>query len=78
MQQLGTAFNALISNTGQAVGSLRSSTTAAERPEGSSRSGKRWVRPEEPQPQEASDPDASSESESPVKDVVTTPANEDG
>ena len=78
VQQLGTAFNALISNTGQAVGSLRSSTPAAERPEGSSRSGKRWVRPEEPQPQAAPDHDSSGESESPVQDVVTTPANEDG
>ena len=77
VQQLGTAFNTLISNTGQAVGSLRSSAPAAERPEGSSRSGKRWVRPEEPQPQ-ASDPDSSGESESPMQDVVTTPANEDG
>ena len=78
VQQLGTAFNTLISNTGQAVGSLRSPAPAAEKPEGSSRSGKRWVRPEESEPQAASDHDSSGKSESPVSNVVTTSANEDG
>ena len=78
VQQLGTAFNTLISNTGQAVGSLRSPAPAAEKPEGSSRSGKRWVRPEESEPQAASDHDSSGKSDSPVSNVVTTSANEDG
>tara|TARA_B000000565_G_C23694393_1_gene343215 strand:+ start:98 stop:634 length:537 start_codon:yes stop_codon:yes gene_type:complete len=78
VQQLGTAFNTLISNTGQAVGSLRSPAPAAEKPEGSSRSGKRWVRPEESEPQAASDHDSSGKSESPVSNIVTTSANEDG
>ncbi|MEC7896100.1 MAG: hypothetical protein VX628_00380 [Cyanobacteriota bacterium] len=78
VQQLGTAFNTLISNTGQAVASLRSPAPAAEKPEGSSRSGKRWVRPEESEPQAASDHDSSGKSESPVSNVVTTSANEDG
>ena len=78
VQQLGTAFNTLISNTGQAVGSLRSPAPAAKKPEGSSRSGKRWVRPEESEPQAALDHDSSGKSESPVSNVVTTSANEDG
>ncbi|MEC7247717.1 MAG: hypothetical protein VXV94_00930 [Cyanobacteriota bacterium] len=78
VQQLGTAFNTLISNTGQAVGSLRSPAPAAEKPEGSSRSGKRWVRPEESEPQAASDHDSSGKSESPVSNIVTTSAYEDG
>ncbi|QNI47059.1 hypothetical protein [Synechococcus sp. A15-60] len=78
VQQLGTAFNTLISNTGQAIGSLRSPAPAAEKPEGSSRSGKRWVRPEESEPQAASDHDSSGKSESPVSNVITTSANEDG
>ena len=78
LQQLVTALSTLLSNTSQAVGSLRSSAPVAERPEGSSRSGKRWVRPEEPKPQDASNDDSESESESPASNTATIQANEDG
>ena len=46
LQQLSATITTLLSNTGQALGSLKPKAPAADRPEGSSRTGKRWVRPE--------------------------------
>ena len=46
LQQLSVTLTTLLSNTGQALGSLKPKAPAADRPEGSSRTGKRWVRPE--------------------------------
>lgn len=58
LQQLSATITTLLSNTGQALGSLKPKAPAADRPEGSSRTGKRWVRPE---PQAADTQDAKAE-----------------
>ena len=47
VQQLGTSVTTLLGNLRAAVGSLKPEAPAAIREEGSSRSGKRWVRPED-------------------------------
>ena len=46
LQQLSVTLSTLLSKSGQALGSLKPKAPAADRPEGSSRTGKRWVRPE--------------------------------
>lgn len=46
-QQLATSISTLLSNTSQALGTLRPLAPSVKRQEGSSRTGKRWVRPEE-------------------------------
>lgn len=46
LQQLTASVSTLLSNTGQALGTLKPKAPVADRPEGSNRSGKRWVRPE--------------------------------
>ena len=46
LQQLLAAIRRLAGNTGSALASLQPQSAAPERPEGSNRSGKRWVRPE--------------------------------
>ena len=47
VQQLGTSVSTLLGNLQAAFGSLKPLAPAANREEGSSRSGKRWVRPED-------------------------------
>lgn len=74
LQQLNTTFSTLLSNAGQALGSLKPKAPAAERPEGSSRTGKRWVRPE-PET-EANKAKAPEPTEPDPK--VTPPPSEDG
>jgi hypothetical protein len=46
LQQLLAAIRRLAGNTGSALASLQPQSAAPDRPEGSNRSGKRWVRPE--------------------------------
>ncbi|EAQ68649.1 putative N-terminaldomain of isoleucyl-tRNA synthetase [Synechococcus sp. RS9909] len=46
LQQLLAAIRRLAGNTGSALASLKPPSAAPDRPEGSNRSGKRWVRPE--------------------------------
>jgi hypothetical protein len=46
LQQLLAAIRRLAGNTGSALASLQPPMPAPDRPEGSNRSGKRWVRPE--------------------------------
>jgi hypothetical protein len=47
LQQLGTSATTLFSNLRDAAGSLKPEPPALNREEGSSRSGKRWVRPDD-------------------------------
>ena len=75
LQQLNTTFSTLLSNAGQALGSLKPKAPAAERPEGSSRTGKRWVRPE---PQAADDQEAKAPEPTEPDPEVTPPPSEDG
>ena len=58
LQQLTASISTLLSNTGQALGTLKPKAPVADRPEGSSRSGKRWVRPESQPEAEAPQPSA--------------------
>ena len=77
-QQLATSVSTLLSNTSQALGTLRPSAPAVERQEGSSRTGKRWVRPEENGPESADDTSviASEDAVAAVQSPITT--SEDG
>ena len=75
LQQLSATFNALLSNTGQALGSLKPKAPAADRPEGSSRTGKRWVRPE-PQAADAQDANAEAAKSEAVSEAVNAEAPE--
>ena len=74
LQQLSTTFSTLLSNAGQALGSLKPKAPAAERPEGSSRTGKRWVRPE---PETEADKAKAPEPTEPDP-KATPPTSEDG
>ena len=47
VQQLGTSITTLLINLRAAVGSLKPEPAAGNREDGSSRSGKRWVRPDD-------------------------------
>ena len=84
LQQLSTTFSTLLSNAGQALGSLKPKAPAAERPEGSSRTGKRWVRPE---PESAAGKAEAAKAEAPAQKApeprtpdpeAATPPSEDG
>jgi len=93
LQQLIAALTGLIGNTGSALGALRPATPAADRPEGSNRSGKRWVRPEaeleaastpeqepetKPTPKPESESIPASESESELEPRPTEGTGQDG
>ena len=58
LQQLLAAIRRLAGNTGSALASLQPQSAAPDRPEGSNRSGKRWVRPEPSEQQQAEEPPA--------------------
>ena len=84
LQQLTATSSTLLSNAGQALGSLKPKAPAADRPEGSSRTGKRWVRPE---PESAAGKAEAGKAEAPAQKApeprtpdpeAATPPSEDG
>ena len=79
LQQLNTTFSTLLSNTGQALGNLKPAAPAADRPEGSSRTGKRWVRPEPlAEAATAKHPEPTTPDPNVPASEATPPASEDG
>ena len=84
LQQLSATSSTVLSNAGQALGSLKPKAPAADRPEGSSRTGKRWVRPE---PESAAGKAEAAKAEAPAQKAAeprtpdpeaATPPSEDG
>ena len=84
LQQLTATSSTLLSNAGQALSSLKPKAPAADRPEGSSRTGKRWVRPE---PESAAGKAEAAKAEAPAQKApeprtpdpeAATPPSEDG
>ena len=78
LQQLGTSITTLLSNISAAVGSLKPEPAAANREEGSSRSGKRWIRPDQTEPNDRSDKALSPELETSREPAAAKSASEDG
>ena len=78
LQQLGTSITTLLSNLSAAVGSLKPEPAAANREEGSSRSGKRWIRPDQTEQNDSSDQALSPELEKPRETAAAKSASEDG
>ena len=78
LQQLGTSITTLLSNLSAAVGSLKPEPAAANREEGSSRSGKRWIRPDQTEQNDSSDQALSPELETPREPAAAKSASEDG
>ena len=78
LQQLVTSITTLLSNLSAAVGSLKSEPAAANREEGSSRSGKRWIRPDQTEQNDSSDQALSPELETPREPAAAKSASEDG
>ena len=78
LQQLGTSITTLLSNLSAAVGSLKPEPAAANREEGSSRSGKRWIRPDQTEQNDSSDQALSPELEKPREPAAAKSASEDG
>ena len=78
VQQLGTSVTTLLSNLQAAVSSLKPEAPAANREEGSSRSGKRWVRPEDSDQQGLPENAVSNALEQPKKSNPPKSASEDG
>ena len=78
LQQLGTSITTLIGNLSAAVGSLKPEPAVANREEGSSRSGKRWIRPDQTEQNDSSDQALSPELETPREPAAAKSASEDG
>ena len=78
LQQLGTSITTLLSNISAAVGSLKPEPAAANREEGSSRSGKRWIRPDQTEQNDSSDQALSPELGTPRETAAAKSASEDG
>ena len=78
LQQLGTSITTLLSNLSAAVGSLKPEPASANREEGSSRSGKRWIRPDQTEQNDSSDQALSPELETPREPAAAKSASEDG
>ena len=78
LQQLGTSITTLLSNISDAVGSLKPEPAAANREEGRSRSGKRWIRPDQTEQNDSSDQALSPEPETPREPAAAKSASEDG
>ena len=78
VQQLGTSVTTLLSNLQAAVSSLKPEAPAANREEGSSRSGKRWVRPEDSDQQGLPKNAVSNALEQPKESNPPNSASEDG
>ena len=78
LQQLGTSITTLLSNISAAVGSLKPEPASANREEGSSRSGKRWIRPDQTEQNDSSDQALSPELETPREPAAAKSASEDG
>ena len=78
VQQLGTSVTTLLSNIGAAAGSLKPEPPAANREEGSNRSGKRWVRPENSNQQGTPEQAPATALEKPQQATAPTSASEDG
>ena len=78
LQQLGTSITTLLSNISDAVGSLKPEPASANREEGSSRSGKRWIRPDQTEQNDSSDQALSPELETPREPAAAKSASEDG
>ncbi len=77
-QQLSMSVTTLLTNLRSAVGSLKPEPAAAHREEGSSRSGKRWVRPEDSDQQDSLEEALSTALEKPKEATAPKSANEDG
>ena len=77
-QQLSTSVTTLLTNLRAAVSSLKPDPPAANREEGSSRSGKRWVRPEDSNQQDSLDDALSTALEKPKEATAAKSTNEDG
>ena len=78
VQQLGTSVTALLGNLQAAFGSLKPLAPAANREEGSSRSGKRWVRPEDSDQQGLPENTVSNALEQPKESNPPKSVSEDG
>ena len=77
-QQLSTSVTSLLTNLRAAVSSLKPDPPAANREEGSSRSGKRWVRQEDSNQQDSLDDALSTALEKPKEATAAKSTNEDG
>ena len=78
VQQLGTLITTLLINFRDAVGSLRPDPAAAKRSDGSSHSGKRWVRPDDSGQDDSPGQTAPPDLEKPREQATTKSASEDG
>jgi len=78
VQQLGTSITTLLINLRAAVGSLKPEPAAGNREDGTSRSGKRWVRPDDFDQNKSPEQAASPDLEKPREPAVTKSASEDG
>ncbi|WP_114993479.1 Ycf66 family protein [Synechococcus sp. UW179A] len=78
VQQLGTSVTTLLGNIGAAVGNLKPEPPAANREEGSNRSGKRWVRPENSNQQGSPEQALKTALEKPKEAKAPKSASEDG
>ena len=78
VQQLGTSVSTLLGNLKAAFGSLKPLAPAANREEGSSRSGKRWVRPKDSDQQGVPENTVSNALEQPKESNPPKSASEDG
>ena len=77
-QQLSTSGITLLINLQAAIGSLKPEPPADNREEGSSRSGKRWIRPDQTEQNDSSDQALSPELETPREPAAAKSASEDG
>ena len=77
-QQLSTSVTTLLTNLQTAFTSLKPEPPAATREEGSSRSGKRWVRPEDSNQPDSSEDALSTTLEKPKEATAPNLASEDG
>lgn len=78
MQQLGTSITTLLSNLRKALGSLKPEPAAPKGEEGSSRSGKRWVRPDNSGLDDTPESDLSPALEKSTEPTAADSASEDG
>ena len=77
-QQLSMSVTTLLANLRSALGSMKPEPPADNREEGSSRSGKRWVRPEDSNQQDSLEEALSTALEQPKEATAPKSANEDG
>ena len=78
IQQLGTSATTLLSNLRDAAGSLKPEPPAANREEGSSRSGKRWVRPDDTKSEDTPEQALPTDQETSKQPTAHKTGSEDG